>query len=429
MYIDELTIALYAWDIADEGVDHVLDTVQEKAGCNAAYMVALMHHEKRPLWDNYYPHNPVRKFYVPEDSRIVWKADPDCYRHSRIKPLPSERDFLKARDWLDVMSKAARERGMLPQVEISHTPLDKERAAGEFADCIQKDIYGHPFVQHLCWNNSDAVQYMCCLATDLVKNHDVEMLQTCTRPFNPGNLSLHPFLGVTLGGCFCHVCAAKAKAMDLDWGSITKTVRSYADVLTSTKQSNVEANEARLLLERGDTSPVKFLLEHPELYDWLKFRMDSFTDYLRQVNQAIKKVNPSVDFRWNSCWAGSEFFGIQLRDIKQHVDSVRLMEYTEQLGDPTLMPRKARWVSNARRELGEDMPLVSAVAIRAKATPQLIHEGIRLAVKNGADSLSLAFWDGCTMEQLSAVRSGMEAAEVKIRKRQQDAVRSHAFGA
>jgi hypothetical protein len=29
--------------------------------------------------------------------------------------------------------------------------------------------------------------------------------------------------------------------------------------------------------------------------------------------------------------------------------------------------------------------------------------------------LSLAFWDGCTMEQLAAVKSGMERHEIKLR--------------
>lgn len=415
MYINELTIALYAWDLADHGVGHVLDTVQETAGCNAAYLIALMHHEKRPLYDTYFPKNPVRKFYVPEDSRTQWIPDPDCYKNSRIKPLPYEADFLKGKDWLDILSKACRERGMMPQVEISHTPIDKHRAETEFADCIQRDIFGNQLVQQLCWNNEDAIAYMSALMVDLVKNHDVEMLQTCTKLFNQGETNLHPFLGVTLGGCFCKSCETKAKAQGLDWEAIVRTVRYFARLLTVNKRTDVEGNEARLLLERGNTDPVMFLLEYPALYQWLRFRADSITNYFRIISEAVHAAKPDIDFRWNSCWPLGEYIGQVLREIKPHVDSVRIMEYSEQWGDPARMARKAHWVSNARRELGEDFPLVSAVAIRAKATPSLIHEGIRLATKNGADGLTLAFWDGCTMEQLAAVREGMQMHEVKLR--------------
>ena len=415
MYIDELTIALYAWDLADHGVGEVLDTVQETAGCNAAYLIALMHHEKRPLWDTYYPKNPKRKFYVPEDSRVQWIPDPACYKDSRIKPLPMQADFLAGRDWLDTLSKACRERGMRPQVEVSHTPLDKERASGEFVDCVQRDIYGREITQQLCWNNEHALSYMSSLLVDLAKNHDVDMVQTCTKLFHMGEPSLHPFLGVALGGCFCASCEKKARDQGLDWDRIKKTVRYFADALTATKRTAVQPHEDFLLLQRGDTSPAMFLLEYPELYQWLRFRCDSITNYFKVISEAIHGARADIDFRWNSCWPDGENIGQVLQEIKPHVNSVRLMEYTEQWGDPALMKRKAHWVSNARRQLGENFPLISAVAIRAKATPELIHEGIRLAMKNGANSLSLAFWDGCTMEQLAAVKSGMERHEVHLR--------------
>ena len=54
----ELTTGIYPWDIHDEGIENILDNLQKYAGNNAAYMLALMHHEKRPLHANYYPHNP-----------------------------------------------------------------------------------------------------------------------------------------------------------------------------------------------------------------------------------------------------------------------------------------------------------------------------------------------------------------------------------
>src|SRR5512141_282482 len=101
----EIAASLYAWDLADEGIDPIMETLKETANVNSLYLVALMHHEKRPLTDFYYPHNPKRKTYFPEDSRVYWQPHPDSYRESKIKPLSSDRDDLKKTDWLASLVK------------------------------------------------------------------------------------------------------------------------------------------------------------------------------------------------------------------------------------------------------------------------------------------------------------------------------------
>ena len=116
-----------------------------------------MHYEKRPLTDYYYPHNPKRKFYLPEDSRAYWRPSPEMYRDLRIKPLTSKREFLKGKDWLDILIQAARRRGMKTGAEISHTVIDYERAENELIEnVIQEDIFGNKFGQLPCWNNPHA---------------------------------------------------------------------------------------------------------------------------------------------------------------------------------------------------------------------------------------------------------------------------------
>src|SRR6185437_3082512 len=109
MALSEIAASLYAWDLADETVERCLDNLEGLAHVNSAYLVGLMHKEKRPLHARFYPHNPVRKYYSPEDSRAYWTPDPARYR-GRIKPLTSSRDFLAGTDWLDHLTGAARAR-------------------------------------------------------------------------------------------------------------------------------------------------------------------------------------------------------------------------------------------------------------------------------------------------------------------------------
>ena len=412
MYWQELTTGIYPWDIHDEGMETILDNLQNEAGCNAAYCIALMHHEKRPLHDNYYHHNPVRKFYIAEDSRAYWLPDWDMYKDSRIKPSTSDRDFLKDTDWLDIFVRALRERGMKPGVEISHTPLDKVRSREEFSDCIQRNIYGQALGQSLCWNSPDARIYIQSLARELVTRYDVEMIQTCSVLFSSGNSSAHPLLGVSLGGCFCESCEKRAKAHGLDWEGIKNVVHYWADVMSG---ATVEIRQDRLLLNRGDSSDTMLLLEYPLLYQWLKFRCDSIVEHFAELSAVIHAASPDVDFRLNTCWPKAEMIGLDLKAVAPHLDSVRTMDYAEQTGDIERVRNKSKWLANVRRQLGEDMPIISAIAPRAKATPELIKLGIKTVALGGADGLSFGFYDGATIECLRAIREGMAEAEVQLR--------------
>src|SRR5579884_4460032 len=142
MYWREVVASLYAWDLLDEGLDHILDVLQAETLTNSTYLVALMHDEKRPLTDFYYPHNPRRKVYWTVDSRAYWNPNPDSYRGSRIKPRLSDNPELKGHDWLQELIVGSRRRGMTVGAELSHTWVDKERTREELADCVQRDIYG-----------------------------------------------------------------------------------------------------------------------------------------------------------------------------------------------------------------------------------------------------------------------------------------------
>lgn len=418
MYWKELITGIYPWDVNDEGIETIMDNLQE-IGCNAVYMVALMHHEKRPCNHNYYPHNPVRKSYLAEDSCCYWNISEDEYKNSRIKPLMSKREFLKGTDWLDIMIKELRKRGMKTGVEISHTPLDGARGINEFADCIQRDIYGEApgapnfsAYSHLCWNSADAREYVCSIAKDLVRNHDVDIIQTCSWPFASGRQDIHPFLGVLLGGCFCKNCEAEARMQGLDWDAIIKKIRWFTDRLT---HRSLEALEDSRLFKKSDSSSVMYLIENPEIYQWLKFRSESLTRYYKELSEAIHSVRSNIDFRINTCWKDSENYGMDLTQIKQYVDSVRMMDYTEQRGDPALIPGKANWLANVRRQVGEDMTIIGGIAPRGKATPQMIRDSIFLLADEGVDGLSFGFYDCAPMANLKAIKEGVENAGIIIR--------------
>ena len=136
MYWKEVVASLYAWDLLDEGLDAILDTLERDTLTNSTYLVALMHDEKRPLTDFYYPHNPKRKVYWTEDSRAYWRPNLETYSDCRIQPLVSDRPEIRERDWLQEQHGCDR---YLEQMR------DWSQQRGRQAGCA----FGEGFRQHL----------------------------------------------------------------------------------------------------------------------------------------------------------------------------------------------------------------------------------------------------------------------------------------
>jgi hypothetical protein len=424
MSLNEIAASLYPWDLHDEGIEHILDVITSRAEVNSVYLVGMMHKEKRPLHARHYPHNPVRKTYMPEDSRAYWK--PDASQYKRIKPLESERDFLKGTDWLDMLIKAARKRGLRTGCEISHTILDADFAFENLSDCLQRDVYGN-LVGALesrqthsalpCLNNPDVQDYLVGLFTDLVKNYDVDFVQTCLVLFNPGpQKSWSPtpqgewqrLLAVAAGGCFCDSCQARAREEGLDWDAIQAEVRHLADVFY--KRELADEHE-RLLLEEANYSEAALLVENTHFAAWLHFRKRSVNNLLAKVHAAIKSVKPEVEFRYNTYLEAPERAGLDFKSAFAHVDSVRESDYSDQWGTPEGVAVKRAKLMKCRRALRDDQKLLAALGVRPNATVETLTQSVKAAVDSGCDGLSLGHYDGATMERLDAVKTGIERWE------------------
>jgi hypothetical protein len=301
-------------------------------------------------------------------------------RYGRIKPRLSDYDRLNQTDWLRVLVEAARKRGLKTGVELSHTVLDAERAKKDFADCVQQDIHGQPQVvwgrgYPVCLNNPDARRYVLALFSDLTANYDMDYVQTCTLPFMPG--------GAAKGGCFCHSCVRAAKDTGLGLEKI------------------------KAVLKENSKS-------QPAIDQWQTFRQASVARYYKMMHDGIHAIRPRVDLRFNDCFRNAADWGLELRLLKPHLDSVRVCDYSEQQGNPTVMKGKREWLTQERQALGRGFPLLSAVAVRPKATPELIREGVRIALECGVNGITLGHYDGAEFPMLRAIREGLAAAQAPV---------------
>jgi hypothetical protein len=421
MYWREVVASLYPWDLLDEGLEHILDTLQTETLTNSTYLVALMHDEKRPLTDFYYPHNPRRKVYWTEDSRAYWIPDPVAYRESRVKPRLTDNPELQGHDWLQELIEGSRQRGMTVGVELSHTWIDKERTRNELADCVQRDIDGNLLDQQICFNNPDVRAYAAALYTDLISHYDIDFIQTCVRGFNPGRTQpwmasqsseLQRLTGIALGGCFCSHCRAAAEKQGIDWEAMLSRLRWMAEGYD--RYNHRQAFEMSLLWHSSMTSTA-LLAEVPELYAFLRFRISSLTAFFAEIHRVAHAAKPAIDVRLNHYAMYPELMGLDLRGVDPFLDSVRSSNYSEQTGDPAEMARKRAYLHSIRRAIGTEKYFLSAVSPRPKATPDLVKQGILISAQCGADALTIGHYDGSWMNCLHAVKEGLEEAGIEIR--------------
>ena len=416
----EIAASLYAWDLTDEGCEPIMETLKETAQVNSLYLVALMHHEKRPLTDFYFPHNS-RKTYFPEDSRVYWFPHADSYRDSKIKPLASSRDEFRKTDWLDLLVKSARKARWKTGAEISHTVLDQQRAAGEFVSVVQRDIYGRPAGQLICPNNPIAMAYVVALFTDLVKNYDLDFVQTCLRPFSPGartgggaSSPALRMLQTTTGTCFCESCAAAAKGDGFDLRAAQRAMLPLADRMTN-RGDDLAGMHYLQLLRASNTSAEAILIRHPEIFDFLKFRCASMTRMFARVHDAVAAVNPKVEVRLNAyIYDFWELSGIDFSQLAPHLGSIRSSNYDEQEGRMEAMEHKRQFLLAVRAAAGDDIFFLSSIGIRPRATPELVRRGVLISSECGADGLSLGHYDGAPLRLLEAVGDGLRDADVRV---------------
>ncbi len=374
----EVTTQLRPWTIRDEGWDTIFENMA-MAGVNNVYLVAIMHEEWRPFHADKFPHNPARGGFQAEDSTIAFF--PDMSRYGKIKPTLSAYDWIRETDWLAETIEQCRRRGLGVGVEISHFPLP-QRLVRQHPDWQLKKIDGESWnPSRFCPNNPDVREYLLALFGDLAARYDLDYIQTCQYLFNPEDVSEG-------GTCFCEHCVREAAKSGLDLEQIASALRDHPNA-------------------------------QPFKDQWRAFRRDSTTKLYRELAEAIRRENPKCHLRLNDVYSWTDDptkSGLSWKDLAPHIGSVVTQDHQEQKGRPdeTFAYRK-QWLTDVRAGFGPDEPIVCSIAPRMDATPDLVREGIRVAVEHPAriNGLALKHYDGASFSLLRAFKQGMIDAGVQ----------------
>jgi hypothetical protein len=158
----------------------------------------------------------------------------------------------------------------------------------------------------------------------------------------------------------------------------------------------------------------------PERDKWLELRRNSSTRLYRDICLAMKKVNPRCHIRLNDVytWGGRDTirFGLDLDAVAPYLGSLVNQDHQEQKGRANEdFDLRKRWLIMNRGFIGPDMPLLSGIATRMKASPELIKAGIKVALDSPArvNGLAMKHYDGASFSLMRAFKQGMIDAGVQ----------------
>lgn len=375
----EVGTQLRPWTIVDEGMDYILDNCQQMAGVNNIYLVLVMHKEHRPFNAEKFPHNPKRETFQAEDSKVNFF--PDLTRYGKIKPQLSDYEWIRETDWMQYTIDACRKRGMGVGAEVSHYPIPRKLLL-DHPELLQVDVKGEVIHEaHFCPNNPDVREYLRALFGDLAANYDIDYLQTCQWIYSPKDLDQG-------GGCFCEHCKKRALEVGIDLEAAQEVLRKDKDA-------------------------------QPERSSWEEFRFTTSTEVFKEIAEAIHAENPNCHLRLNDVYSWNfdpRKRGLDLTEICKHVGSLVNQDHEEQKGrkDEDFAWRK-KWLTDNREHLGWDKPLLTGIAPRMNASPELVREGIMVAVQHPAriNGLALKHYDGASFGLLRAFKQGMIEAGIE----------------
>ena len=169
-------------------------------------------------------------------------------------------------------------------------------------------------------------------------------------------------------------------------------------------------------LEKIQAALLKDPASQPELAQWQQFRFDSVNAFYAMLHAAVHKAKPGIVLRYNMHAKNPRDFGVDIVQLKPHIDALRIQDYAEQTGQAAAMEGKRTWLADERKNLGSDFNVISGVALRPRATPDLIRKGVGIAVETKMNGIMLGFYDGADFPNLRAVREGLVEAGIPVAK-------------
>lgn len=343
-----VAIQIGARSFVDEGVDKVLDTLQEKGGVNTLMPAVFTY--GRGLAGRQVPGQPLPDHGVQEYDEIhggsYTKVHPEYYAKSIIKDTraPELGDF----DILADVIPKARARGM--QTYCLFEEAYNPRLIPNFEKIAEVDVYGR-VGRSTCLNNPNARDFLVSLVEDWFKSNELDGLMWESERQGPLNDTLGAHFGRFNGNasitCFCTHCFRKGTERGI---SVERARDGYMALDQWVKQalSQPRANDGTFV------TLWRLLLEYPEIMAWERFWFRSQEEVYGLLYGTVKEINPRAQVGWHIMHlvTMSPFYRAEqdYARLARVADYIKPCPYNNCGG-----PRFARYIRNVQSTLFRDL--------------------------------------------------------------------------
>jgi hypothetical protein len=290
-----IAIQLGARAFVDEGVDKVLDTLQEKAGVNVIMPAVYTYGEG--MAGRQMRGQPHTDHGIAEYAEVIGGAytrqHPEFYVNSVIKDVraPELGNF----DILADVIPKAKSHGIDTYVlfEEKYNP----RLMPGFPRIAEVDIYGRIGTDP-CFNNPEARIFLTALVEDWFKSNDLDGIMWESERQGPLNTTLGAHFAKTRTSprrslsCFCEHCERKVRERSIDFA------RAKDGFIALEAWVNQVWDKPR----QPDGSFVtlwRLMAEYPELLAYERFWFLSQEEMYGLIYGTVKGINPKAQVGWH----------------------------------------------------------------------------------------------------------------------------------
>lgn len=320
----------------DEGVDQVLETLQDRVGVNVLMLGTVswlglktgrsISHEL----DGWPDHGVPEPFTMKGGA--YFNPDPRYYQNTLIKDFRATDKEMEGIDILETVVPAAHARGMKVYVELME-PFFKYAGHGSvnnidipnLAQCMEIDVFGR-HKDEPSTSNPDYRNWMLSIVEDQVRNYDIDGIMWC----NERNSPLDQLIQGQAPGDF----SAAARHEAVERGIDVEACRRALIKMYEFMQSAIAGEEF------DDGTFITFLrtlMENPEILIWERFWLERNKDLDRELYGLVKWCKPHLPFGLN-VWNRNHFNLFRRaqwpwKDQTMYADWVKPITYQHQSGE------------------------------------------------------------------------------------------------
>lgn len=330
-----VAIQLSPVSFIDEGVDAVLDTLQQRVGVNVLMLGTVswlglkagrsISHQL----DGWPDHGVPEPFAMKGGA--YFDPDPRYYRTTFIDDYKAKDAEMRGVDILELVIPAARARGMQVFVELME-PFFKYAGHGSvnnvaipnLPQVLEVDVYGRmgaePSTSHPAYR-----QWVHSMIEDQVRNHDLDGVMWCNERRSP----LDQMIAGQAPGDF----SVHARREALERGIDVERVRIAMLNVWGYFQ---RARAGETFVDGAMIEFLRVLLANPEVLIWERFWLERNKDLDRELYGMVKWCNPDISFGLN-VWNRNHFNPIRKaqwpwEEQTLYADWVKPITYQHQSG-------------------------------------------------------------------------------------------------